>query len=126
MSGFWMQRLRRPMSGCRNFLTVEVPYVWLNEYIAMPHQRDVPRIPVEGFVYVWDMSSELVRQRTEGGLCSSRQLVFRPFGVPLGAGELRTDCPGELSKWATAGIRPASVASGLDLLVCSHIGLRCL
>ena len=59
-------------------------------------------------------------------LCSSPKLVFGLFGTPLGAGELRTDRPGELSKWATAGIRAASVASGLDLLVCSHVGLRCL
>ena len=66
--------------------------------------------------------------RTPGpiALCSLPKLVFRLFGAPLGAGELRTDRPGELSKWATAGIRAASVASGLDLLVCSHVGLRCL
>ena len=47
----------------REFLTEELPYVWLDAYITMlPHQHNVHRIPVEGFEYLWDMSGELVRQ----------------------------------------------------------------
>ena len=46
----------------REFLTGELPYVWLDEYMAMlPHQQNVHRITVEGFEYLWDMSGELVR-----------------------------------------------------------------
>jgi hypothetical protein len=50
-------------AGLREFLTDELPYVWLDDYIAMlPHQHNVHRIPVEGFEYLWDMSGELVQQ----------------------------------------------------------------
>ena len=49
-------------AGLREFLTGELPYVWLDEYMAMlPHQQNVHRITVEGFEYLWDMSGELVR-----------------------------------------------------------------
>ena len=45
------------------FLADELPYVWLDEYIAMLlHQHNVHRVPVEGFEYLWDMSGELVQQ----------------------------------------------------------------
>jgi hypothetical protein len=50
--------------------------------------------------------------------------AFSLFGTLLRAGELRTDSPGELRKLATASIRAASFASGFDLLVRSHVGLR--
>jgi hypothetical protein len=50
-------------AGLSSFLTGELPYVWLDEYVAMsPHQQNVHRVPVEGFEYLWDFSSELVRQ----------------------------------------------------------------
>src|ERR1700683_5479450 len=50
-------------AGLQAFLTGELPYLWLDEYIAMsPHQQNVHRIPVDGFEYLWDMSSELVQQ----------------------------------------------------------------
>ena len=54
------------------------------------------------------------------------KLVFRLFCAPLGPRELRTDRPGELSKWATASIWTASFASCFNLLLSSHIGFRCL
>src|SRR5260221_7281334 len=60
------------------------------------------------------------------GLRSPSKSVFSLFGTLLGASELRTDRPSELSKLATAGIRSASFTSSLDLLVRSHVGLRCL
>ena len=57
---------------------------------------------------------------------NAQHLAFRLFGTLLGAGELRTDRPSELGKRATAGVRAAGFASGFDLLVRSHVGLRCL
>ena len=40
-------------AGLREFLGGELPYVWLDEYIAMlPHQHNVHRISVEGFEYL--------------------------------------------------------------------------
>jgi len=54
------------------------------------------------------------------------QLLCRFFGTVLGAGELRTNRPGKLGKWAAAGVRAASFTSGLDLLMRPHVGLRCL
>ncbi len=54
------------------------------------------------------------------------KLFFRFFGAFLSAGELRADRPSELGKCATAGIRAAGFPSGFDLLVRSHVGLRCL
>ena len=46
----------------REFLVDELPYVWLDHYLAMlPHQHNVHRITLEGFEYLWDLSSELVR-----------------------------------------------------------------
>jgi len=50
-------------AALREFLTDELPYIWLDDYIAMlPHRHNVHRIPVEGFEYLWDMSGELVQQ----------------------------------------------------------------
>ena len=53
-------------------------------------------------------------------------LAFRLLRTFLGTAELRTDRSGELCEWATARIRSASLASGFDLLVGSHVGFRCL
>jgi hypothetical protein len=51
------------LAGTREFLIQELPYVWLDVYIAMrPHQQNVHRIEIEGFEYLWDFSSELVAQ----------------------------------------------------------------
>jgi hypothetical protein len=42
-------------AGLEEFLSEELPYVWLDEYIAMsPHQQNIHRIPAEGFEYLWD------------------------------------------------------------------------
>jgi hypothetical protein len=51
------------MPGCAIFSLGNCRSSGLDEYIAtMPHQHNVRRIPVEGFEYLWDMSSELVQQ----------------------------------------------------------------
>ena len=57
---------------------------------------------------------------------NAQHLAFRLCGTFLGAGELRTNRPSELGKRATAGVRAAGFASGFDLLVRSHVRLRCL
>jgi len=45
----------------RAFLAEELPYVWLDAYIAvMPHQHYVHRITVDDFEYLWDSSGDLV------------------------------------------------------------------
>ncbi len=66
-----------------------------------------------------------VQSRTAGNIEDfGLKLVFQLFGTFLGAGKLRTDRPNELSKSAAACIRAACFASGFDLLVGSHVGLR--
>ena len=46
-----------------DFLAEELPYLWLDAYIAMlPHQHNVHRINAEGFEYLWDFSTELVNE----------------------------------------------------------------
>jgi hypothetical protein len=45
------------------FLAEELPYVWLDAYVAMlPHQHNVQRTTVDGFEYLWDLSASLVNQ----------------------------------------------------------------
>jgi len=49
----------------RGFLAEELPYIWLDAYIAMlPHRQNVHRINVQGFEYLWDFSTELVNEGT--------------------------------------------------------------
>src|ERR1039458_1292112 len=72
------------------------------------------------------LNSRLSASPGHGANIEELKLLFHLFSAPLGAGELRTDRPSELSEWAAAGIWAACVASGLDLLVCSHVGLGCL
>ena len=46
-----------------DFLAEELPYLWLDAYIAMlPHRHNVHRINAEGFEYLWDLSTELVNE----------------------------------------------------------------
>jgi hypothetical protein len=50
-------------AGLCEYLTAELPNVWLNDYRAMlPHQHNAHRIAVQSFEYLWDMSGELVQQ----------------------------------------------------------------
>lgn len=60
------------LADVRVFLAEELPYAWLNAYIATnPHQHNVQRITVEGFEYLWDFSTALVNR----GLISASQAV---------------------------------------------------
>ncbi len=52
----------RDPASLREFLAEELPFVWLATYGEMlPHQHNVHRVKVEGFEYLWDFSSELVK-----------------------------------------------------------------
>jgi hypothetical protein len=60
------------LADVRLFLVEELPYAWLNAYIATnPHQHNVQRITVEGFEYLWDFSTSLVKR----GLIPASQAV---------------------------------------------------
>lgn len=62
----------RDLAGIRVFLAEELPYAWLNAYIGTnPHQHNVHRITVEGFEYLLDFSTDLVKR----GLISASQAV---------------------------------------------------
>lgn len=51
----------RTLGGLLAYLPTELPYAWLDAYIAlMPHQHNVHAITVEEFDYLWDRSGELV------------------------------------------------------------------
>ena len=51
------------LADVRLYLAEELPNVWLNAYVAiMPHEHNVQRIEVDGFEYLWDLSSNLVSQ----------------------------------------------------------------
>ena len=51
------------LAHVREFLAEELPYVWLDAYIAMlPHRHNVHRIEIDGFQYLWDLSVELVKK----------------------------------------------------------------
>lgn len=77
-------------AGLRDFLTRELPYVWLDDYIAtMPHQQNVHRIPVEGFEYLWEMSSELVQQGIVPASAAVNDRLIAAHGLSRPAGEAR-------------------------------------
>src|ERR1035437_10702596 len=79
-------------AGLREFLTGELPYVWLDDYIAiLPHQGNVHRIPVEGFEYLWDMSSELVQQGMVPASTAVDDRLIAAHGLSRPATEGRQD-----------------------------------
>jgi hypothetical protein len=78
--------------GLRVFLTDELPYVWLDDYIAMlPHQHNVHRIPVEGFEYLWDMSGKLVQQGIVPASAAVDDRLIAAHGVSRRAADARKD-----------------------------------
>jgi len=77
-------------SALCEFLTGELPYVWLDEYLAMlPHRHNVHRIPVEGFEYLWDMSSELVQQGIVPASAAVDDRLIAAHGLSRPAAEVR-------------------------------------
>jgi hypothetical protein len=79
-------------AGLRDFLTGELPYVWLDDYIArMPHQHNVHRVPVEGFEYLWDMSSELVQQGIVPASAAVDDRLIAAHGLSRPAAKARQD-----------------------------------
>lgn len=60
------------LAELRVFLIEELPYAWLDAYIATnPHQPNVHRVTVDGFEYLWDYSTSLVKR----GVVSANQAV---------------------------------------------------
>src|ERR1039458_3974537 len=79
-------------AGLREFLGGELPYVWLDEYIAMlPHQHNVHRISVEGFEYLWDMSGELVQQGMVPASAAVDDRLIAAHGLSRPTAEARKD-----------------------------------
>jgi DNA/RNA non-specific endonuclease len=74
------------------YLTEELPYVWLDEYITiLPHQHNVHRVPVEAFEYLWDMSSELVQQGIVAASSAVDDRLIAAHGLSRPATEGRRD-----------------------------------
>lgn len=99
-------------AGVQEFLTDELPYVWLDEYIAMsPHQQNVHRIPVEDFEYLWDMSGELVQQGIAAASAAVDDRLIAAHGLSRPASEVRN---GSRLRGRTLG--PVSVVAASERL----------
>src|SRR5580700_3680160 len=102
----------RDYAGLQEFLTGELPYVWLDEYIAMsPHQQNVHRIPVEHFEYLWDLSGELVQQGIVPASAAVDDRLIAAHGLSRPASEARN---GSRLRGRTLG--PVSVVAASDRL----------
>jgi hypothetical protein len=99
-------------AGLREFLTAELPYVWLDEYIAMsPHLQNVHRIPVDGFEYLWDMSSELVQQGIVAASAAVDDRLIAAHGLSRPAAEARNS-----SRLRRRTLGPVSVVAASERL----------
>jgi len=99
-------------AGLCEFLTGELPYVWLDEYIAMlPHQHNVHRITVEAFEYLWDMSGELVQQGIVPASAAVDDRLIAAHGLSRLAAEARKD-----SRLRGRTLGPVSVVAASDRL----------
>jgi hypothetical protein len=84
-------------ASLRAYLAEELPYLWLDAYIAMlPHQHNVHRINAEGFEYLWDFSTELVN---EGRVRPSEAVDDRLIAAH-GMRAVRATLPGKVARRA--------------------------
>ncbi len=80
------------LTGLHGFFAEELPYVWLESYVAMlPHQHNVHRINIDGFEYLWDFSSELVAQGVLRPSEAVDDRLIAAHGVSRVAAEPRED-----------------------------------